>query len=384
MNPRRRRAREGGPFILVLSATYGGGHQRVAKALRAAWHEARPGCRVEIVDFFETFVNRAVNRLTRSLYVHSVRYAPSAWGAFYYATGNIRPDSPTQRLINRLGKGRLLRHIQQHRPDLLVHVHPTPGGVTSDLKAEGKVEQPSAVVITDYAIHSQWIHPHVDRYCVASEEVRQGLVDRGIPSDRVFVTGIPIAPEFTVSLDRREVAPRLGLDPNRTTILVMAGAYAMLGGITDVHRVILDLAHRVQAVFICGQDPGLVERLRHRSRRRPDIRIEGYVTNVAEWMTCSDLLVTKAGGVTVSEALAKELPMVIYRPIPGQEEWNARMLTSGGAARIAKDTLELARVLDGLLRDPAQLEAMRAAARRLGRPHAARDAARLILELLAR
>jgi processive 1,2-diacylglycerol beta-glucosyltransferase len=365
--------RREGPRILVLSATYGGGHQRVAEALQSAWAERSPAIRVEIVDFFETFVNPTLNRMVRSLYCTSVRHAPTMWGAFYYATGNIRPDSSTQRLINRLGKRRLVAYLRSTPFDLLVHVHPTPAGVVSDLKAEGEVRHPSAVVLTDYAIHSQWIHPHVDLYCVPSEAVREGLVDRGIPPDRVLVTGIPVRLEFTLPLDRREVAPRLGLDPHRTTILVMAGAYAMLGGILDVHRVILSLPHRVQAVFLCGQDAGLVERLRRRSRRRPEVRVEGYVTNVAEWMTCADLLVTKAGGATVSEALVKALPMVIYRPIPGQEEWNTRMLTAAGAARIARNPGELARVLDGLLRDPGELDRMRDAAQRAARPNAARE-----------
>ncbi len=375
--------REPAPFLLVLSATYGGGHQRVAEALQAAWTEHCPGIRVEIVDFFETFVNPALNRFVRSLYVTSVRHAPAAWGAFYYATENIRPDSPTQRLINRLGKRRLAAYVQTSRPDLLVHVHPTPAGVVSDLKAEGKIAQPSAVVLTDYAIHSQWIHPHVDLYCVPSEEVRLGLVDRGVPPERILVTGIPIAREFTVPMDRREVAPRLGLDPRRTTVLVMAGAYAMLGGLLDVHRVILSLRHRVQAVFICGRDATLVERLRRHSRQG-EVRVEGYVTNVAEWMTCADLLITKAGGVTVSEALAKALPMVIYRPIPGQEEWNTHMLVVAGAARVARNPAELARLLESLLGDPGVLEHMRQAARRVARPDAAREAARRILELLPR
>ncbi|MDR5708759.1 MAG: glycosyltransferase [Armatimonadota bacterium] len=370
------------PRILVLSATYGGGHQRVAEALRSAWAELLPAIQVEIVDFFEAFVNPALNRMVRSLYVTSVRHAPAVWGAFYYATGNIRPDSPTQRLINRLGRQRLVAYLRNVRPALLVHVHPTPAGVVSDLKAEGEVHQPSAVVLTDYAIHSQWIHPHVDRYCVPSEAVRAGLVDRGVPADRIFITGIPIAREFTLPLDRREVAPRLGLDPDRTTVLVMAGAYAMLGGILEIHRVILSLPHRVQAVFICGRDAGLVERLRRRSRRRPEVRVEGYVANVAEWMTCADLLVTKAGGATVSEALAKALPMVIYRPIPGQEEWNTRMLVEAGAARIARNPEELARLLHGLLRDPGELDRMQQAARKAARPNAAREAAQRILELL--
>lgn len=376
------RTREEAPSFLVLSASYGGGHQRVAEVLEAAWRRLLPDVRVEVVDFFERFVNPAVNRLTRSLYVRSVRHAPRLWGAFYAATGNIRPDSATQRFINRLGKARLSAYLRQHAPHVVVSVHPTPAGSLSELKGEGKALQPSAVVLTDYAVHSQWIHPHVDLYCVASEEVRAGLVDRGVPASRVRVTGIPVDPAFAEPADRAEVARRLGLDPTRTTVLVMAGAYAMLGGILDVHRVLSGLPQRVQAVFVCGRDDSLVQRLRQRSRRRPDFHVHGFVTNVHEWMAAADLLITKAGGLTVSEALVRELPMVIYRPIPGQEEWNTRMLVAAGAARVARDPEELRRVVERLLRDPAALESMRDAARRVRRPRAAHEAAEAIAQLL--
>ncbi|MFN3285755.1 MAG: MGDG synthase family glycosyltransferase [bacterium] len=370
------------PSFLVLSASYGGGHQRVAEVLADAWRRSLPRVRVDVVDFFEQFVNPAVNRLTRSLYVRSVRHAPRLWGAFYYATGNIRPDSPTQRFINRLGKARLLVYLRQRCPHVVVSVHPTPAGSLSELKGEGKASQPSAVVLTDYAVHSQWIHPHVDLYCVASEEVRAGLTDRGVPASRIRVTGIPVDPAFAQPVDRAQVAGRLGVDPSRTTVLVMAGAYAMLGGILDVHRALSALPQPVQAVFVCGRDEALVARLRQRSRRRPDFHVYGFVSNVHEWMAVADLLVTKAGGITVSEALVRELPMVIYRPIPGQEEWNTRMLVASGAARVARDPGELRRVVAQLVSDPAALESMRAAARRIRRPRAAEEAAEAITQLL--
>lgn len=383
-DPARIRGVAAGPSILLLSAPYGGGHRRVAEVLDRIWRDTAPGVRVDAVDFFDAFVNRTVSHLTSSLYINSVRHAPKLWGAFYYATGNIRPDSPTQKMINRLGRRRLAAYIRDRRPDVVVHTHPTPAGVMSDLKVQSVVDRPSLVVITDYAIHSQWVHPGVERYCVATDEIRAGLVDRGIPPDRITVTGIPVDPVFASPLDRAETAHRLGLDPTRTTVLVMAGAYAMLGGVADVHRVLMHCPRRVQAVFICGRDPGLVEKLRQRSRRRPDLHVQGYVANVHEWMAASDLLVTKAGGITVSEALTRELPMVIYRPIPGQEDWNTQTVAAAGAAKVAGNPNDLARVLETLLSDPGALDSMRRAARRFKRPHAAHDVARAALDLVVR
>jgi len=325
-----------------------------------------------------------LNAATRSLYINSVRHAPYLWGAFYYGTGNIRADSPTQRAINRMGSRRLMRYLREHRPDVIVNVHPTPAGVVSELKARGETTVPSSVVVTDYVVHSQWIHPWVDRYCVAAAPLREGLIERGIPGNRITVTGIPLSAAFARPLDRREVAARLGLDPARTTVLVMAGAYAMLGGITEVHRVLMASDLPAQCVFICGRDEGLVETLRRKSAGRTNVHVRGYVDNVPEWMTVSDLLITKAGGITVSEALAKELPMVIYRPIPGQEDWNTKMLTAGGAAREARTPQALAETLARVLAEAETLATMRAAASRLARPHATAEAASAVLDLLPR
>ena len=357
-------------FLSILSCNYGGGHRRVGEAIAAEW-EAETGGRVDIVDYFARFVHPVFDAVTKFSYIQSVRRAPVMYGMFYKATGEIKPDSLVQRAINRMGFDRLERYLQAERPDVVCCVHCTPAGTMSDLKLAGRTTVPCLTVITDYVTHSQWIHPTVDRYAVPSASVRDGVRARGIPERRITVTGLPIERKFLRPLDREALMRRYGLEPGRPTILVMAGAYAMLGGVGDVVRVLARFPQPLQTLVVCGHDRRMTEQVRARAAEGPHpFRVFGYVDNVEELMAVSDLLITKAGAVTVTEALMLHLPMLIYRPIPGQEEGNTAYLLEHGAALAPKSPAMLHEALQHLFADPARLQSMRHAATALARPEA--------------
>lgn len=357
-------------FLSILSCNYGGGHRRVGEAIAAEWEEVTGG-RAEVVDYFARFVHPVFDAVTKFSYIQSVRHAPVMYGMFYKATGEIKPDSLVQRAINRMGLDRLDRYLRTERPDVVCCVHCTPAGTMSDLKLAGQTAVPCMTVITDYVTHSQWIHPAVDRYAVPSASVRDGLRARGIPDGRIAVTGLPIERKFLRDLDRRGLMHKVGLVPGRPTILVMAGAYAMLGGVGDVVRVLARFPRPLQALVVCGHDRRMIEQVRVRAAEGPHpFRVFGYVDNVEELMAVSDLLITKAGAVTVSEALVLRLPMLIYRPIPGQEEGNTAYLLEHGAALAPKTPAMLHEMLEQLLADPARLRSMRQTASALAQPAA--------------
>ena len=357
-------------FLSILSCNYGGGHRRVGVAIASDW-EARTGGRAEMVDYFARFVHPVFDAVTKFSYIQSVRRAPIMYGMFYRATGEIKPDSVVQRAINRMGIERLDRYLKVERPDVVCCVHCTPAGTMSDLKIAGRTTVPCATVITDYVTHSQWIHPRVDRYCVPSPSVRDGLLLRGIPGERIADTGIPIERKFLRPLAREPLLRRFGLAPDRPVILVMAGAYAMLGGVGDVVRVLAGLPRPLQALVVCGHDRRMTKQIRTRTAGGPHpFKVFEYVDNVEELMAVSDLLITKAGAVTVSEALARHLPMLIYRPIPGQEESNTEYLLEHGAALAPRTPAMLHDMLETLLADPDRLQAMRWTAAALARPDA--------------
>lgn len=367
--------------VTIFSCTYGGGHHRVAEVLAEEFRRLSE-CDVTVYDYIETFMGHLYNVVSTFFYVGTVRWAPWIWRWFYRTTSDIAYDSFTQRFINGLGKGRLARFLAIHRPDLVVCTYCVPAGAISELKQAGRTEVPCVTVVTDHAVHSQWIHPHVDLFLVSSEYVRDGVVARGIPAERVLATGIPIDPRFAAAVDRRDLRRTHGLDPERPVILAMVGAANLVRGPLDLHRILTELPRPVQILFVCGRD----ERLRRAiealgpAARNP-VRVFGYVRDVYELMAISDLMVSKAGGVTTSEALAAELPMIAVSPVPGQEEENLSYLTDLGAVVGAATPAELRRVLLDLLDHPDRLERMREAARRVKRPDAAARAADAILAL---
>ena len=372
------------PLLTILSCNYGGGHRRVGEAIAAEW-EVETGGRAELVDFFARFVHPVFDAITKFSYIQSVRHVPVLYGMFYKKTGEIRPDSFVQRAINSMGMERLDDYLAAERPDTVCCVHCTPAGTMSDLKIAHRTTVPCLTVITDYVTHSQWIHPNVDEYCVPSDSVRDGLLARGIPAERISVTGLPIEQKFLHPMNRRELMMRFGLSSTIPVVLVMAGAYAMLGGVPDVVGMLADFPQSLQVIVVCGHDRRLEEQVRARAARSLNqFRVFGYVDNVEELMTVSDLLITKAGGVTVSEALAKSLPMLIYRPIPGQEEGNTRFLLERGAAIVCRTPQELRDTLGALLSHENRLAAMRDVVVSLSRPDATRTVVAHLAALAAR
>lgn len=256
-----------------------------------------------------------------------------------------------------------MKFIQALQPDLVICTYPTVAGVLAQQRLKGVLDVPLVTVVTDYAVHNQWIHPGVDLYIVGCENVYEGLVARGINPNLIWITGIPVSPKFEWKLDRQAILKKLGLSPERPTVLVMGGAYGILSGTKWICKVLADTAFPVQSIIVCGQDEKLYKSLESviEEGRNPIVRF-GYVKNVEELMSAADMIITKAGGLTVSEALTKRVPLVIYRPIPGQEEENAIYLEGIGAGRVAKSEEELEKIIFDLLEHPQDLERMRRAA----------------------
>jgi processive 1,2-diacylglycerol beta-glucosyltransferase len=235
-------------------------------------------------------------------------------------------------------------------------------------------------VVTDYVVHAQWIHPGTDLYLVGSENVREGLVERGVPRHKISVTGIPIRANTGLLGQREALKEKWGLKPGIPTVLVMTGAQGMMRRPWPLFHTIA--SRPVQGFFLCGKDRALMSRLKLWAHRYPEFRIMPFVRIVPELMCVSDVLISKAGGLTTSEALAMELPMIIFHPIPGQEFANRDYLTGSGAAMTADSLRQLGRALDRLCAAPEKLDEMRSSIRQIRRPDAAQHAAREMLDLV--
>ncbi|HWQ42867.1 MAG TPA: glycosyltransferase [Desulfosporosinus sp.] len=368
--------------VLIFSATFGAGHVRAAEAVIEALRAKEPDVKIMHLDF-GAFLSKTFNSVIKSTYIELIKHTPKLWGKFYYRTSKIPPDSVFQRFLNVLGRREFVKLIQELQPDLVICTYPTVAGVLAQQRLKGVLDVPLVTVVTDYTVHGQWIHPGVDLYIVGCECVYNGLVAQGINPSSIRITGIPVSPKFDMALDRQELLKKLDLKPDRATVLVMGGAYGVLGGAGTVCKILADIAYPVQIIVVCGQDEKFYKSLEPliEEGKNPITRF-GYVRNVEELMTVSDIIITKSGGLTVSEALTKRLPLIIFRPIPGQEVENAIYLESIGAGRVAKDEEELEKLILALLKYPKDLEPMRWAAAKAVSGRTSEQAVESMLQLL--
>ena len=367
--------------ILLLTASLGRGHRTVALALAEALAARRPGLRIATTDEAE-ILGPALHRLIRDGYAFSLRYWRAAFQWFYTGTARLAPGSWLHRGLHGLGQRRLLAILRRHRPRLAVCTFPEQAGTLSALRRHGLWSGATAVVLTDHAAHSQWVHPGVDLYCAPSAAVATALWALGCPPDAVAVTGIPVRRAFRELPDGRVVRADLGLDPTLPTVVITPGAFDEARSVIAACRAVAALPLPVQAVAVAGSRRA-ARRVARAVRGQRNIRVFGYVRNMARLFAAADVLVGKAGGATTAEACCAGLAMVLS-PAPGQERENAFRLAEGGAAVIAADASSLVAHLERTLAAPATVGAMRAAALRLAAPDAALAAADRILALLDR
>jgi processive 1,2-diacylglycerol beta-glucosyltransferase len=308
-----------------------------------------------------------------------LRRAPLVWGAAYALGDWLTSDSALAFGATRLGARRLLGLLEAERPQAVVTVHATPAVVLSHLAEAGVRIPPHTTVVTDFVAHSQWIAPRVDRYCVAAAEVKHDFVARGIPAERITITGVPVRPAFDAAIDPDEARRHHGLSPRLPVILAMAGARGSFGRLADVARAFTAVRAPFQGVIVAGHDARVAADLRA-AARGTTIRVLDYVPDIHRLMAASDVLVTKAGGMTLAEGMAAGLPLVLFGSLPGQERRNERFATRNGIALVAGSTADLARTLERALTDPALLDALRTGVERLRRPDASRRVAAVVAD----
>ena len=327
--------------VLIFSASYGGGHRQASLAMAKALDFCEDKLQIEIVDFME-LISPAINKFTRFTYTKSVRNTPSLYGYFYRVTDNLKLDLLMEKQLTNLGLQKVLDFLTERSPRLVVATYPTVAGIIAYIKRKGLLDVPLITVITDNTARSQWVHPETDFFLVGSEQVRQGLLFQGVPDSKIAVTGIPIDPKFAQVPPREALYAKFGLRPGIPVILVMTGAEGTPRGIPTLCQLLDEFPLPLQVLVVTGKDKGLYRHLKEQTGKFSKLfKVHKYVENVEEFMAVSNLLITKAGGLTISEALAVGLPMLIYRPIPGQEMENTRYLVEAGAALPVYDLKEL-------------------------------------------
>ena len=367
--------------VLVFSAAFGNGHLRAAEAVIEGILIKHPSAKIIHLDFGD-FLNQRINTIIKNVYSEIIKYIPKLWGRLYYKTGKVQPRSKSQHFLNQLGRSEFLKYIQAFKPDFIVCTYPTVSSILAQLRLEQLLQVPVITVITDYTVHSHWVHQGVDGYVVACTEVKKSLVAWGIKAQRIHMTGIPVSPKFEGEMDEGHIKTKLGLKSDLPTFLVMGGSYGVLQSAKRICKKLADSLVPVQVIIVCGKNKKLYLSLEEviAQGRNLMIRFE-FVDNVEELMSVSDLIITKAGGLTVSEALTKHLPLVIYKPIPGQEEENAHFVQRIGAGCVAGTEEELEQILNRFLRHPEDIEKMQKKAATALPGHSTERAVEDMLEL---
>lgn len=362
--------------VLLLSASVGSGHTRAAQAVSQALRTMDGRISTEVANLFH-YVNPTVGHAVLNTYLYIIHHFPVLY-KWLYSWGNAsRWAVGGRNILNGYLARKIKLFVKYYQPSIIVCTHASPAGAVAHLKRHGLINVPAAAVVTDFVVHRLWLYQEMDAYFVANEDMRHYLISHGIEAAKVIVSGIPIDQAFAV-------ARAAGTDAGETPAILLMGGGAGVLPMTEIVAALDSLPHSFQLMAVTGNNTNLWEKLsRQQGQYRHPVEVFRYIHNVHELMRRAAFIITKPGGLTSSEALAMGLPLLIYRPIPGQEEANTRYLTSRGAAVRADDINTVARWTEHLLTHQASLEAMRAQARAEGKPRAAACIAAQLISMLA-
>lgn len=365
--------------VLLLYISVLSGHHRAAMAVEKALKFLNPDIQVYNINSFN-YTNPILERIINRTYTGIIKRTPEVWEYLYDNPKIIRNTQRLKEMIHHYNSSKMKTLIQDFKPDVIACTQAFPCGMAADYKTTFNSTIPLAGILTDFYPHSYWIYDAVDRYAVASEEAKAKLLENGISPDKVSVFGMPIDISFKVQLNKHRIRERLGLERETKTVLVMGGS----GGLGPIKKIVLALDRinsKIQVIVVTGTNAKLHSYLnRHIKNFKKKLIALGYADNMNELMSVSDIVITKPGGLTVSEALAKALPMIIINPIPGQEAKNTQYLLQKKAALKADNVEDMAALVENLCSTPSKLEAMKMQATALGRPESALDIAKMILE----
>lgn len=372
--------------ILIFYGSYGGGHLSAAKAISSHLKETYgKQIEVKVVDCIE-YINKYINKVSTEAYKELAKKAPWAWKRVYKKAQN-GALSHISNTTNRLMSVKLNQLLQEFKPDLVISTHPFSTQMCAILKKRDKIDCKLATVLTDYHIHAQWLvlYKYVDYFFVANEQMKQDMVAEGVNDQKIFVTGIPVSESFSKKFDKKSICEEFGLLEEKETVLFFAGGEFGLGRNTTymVLKALIRLFKNLQIVAIAGKNKRMKSRfneLVETTASSDRVKILEYTNKVPELMSISSLVITKPGGLTVTECLASNLPIVIINPIPGQEEENAQFLVENDVAIWIKKGDNIARALKNLFRNKEHFSLMKENTKILAKPDATAEICRIVLE----
>ena len=371
--------------IIIFYASYGGGHLTAAKSIYEYLTNNYKNLDVELIDCMK-YVNITIEKITTAVYREMAKKAPWAWGKIY-ADSQTGPLAHISSRSNEIMAIKLLRLLREKKPDLIISTHPFGSQMCCYLKRKGKINSEIATIMTDFAPHDQWLigSDYTDYFFVANDNMKKYLTLKKIDENKIFVTGIPISNKFSQNFDKIEICKNFGLKENLFTILFFGGGAFGLGKskTIEIFECFVKNFDNIQMIAISGKNEKMkneFEEIVNKNNKQDNIKILEYTDKVPELMHISDLVVTKPGGLTTSESLASNLPMLIINPIPGQEEDNAKYLEEKGIAVWIRKNDDSYEIIKSLLQDKKKLLQMKENTKLLAKKDSTRNICQIILK----
>lgn len=362
---------------LFLSITAGHGHNQAAKAVMSYLEEKNVEC--TMLDTFE-YINPILSESVAKGYLISTKFTPSVYGKLYrLAEKRDKSDGKISitRLINSILSKKLITFLNEYKPDVIICTHIFSAQIVTYLQKKG-LKAKSIGIVTDFTIHPFWEETDLDCYVTASELLNPQALKKGIDISKIYPIGIPIHKKFSSRIDRLEARNMLGIE-DKTTLFIMSGSMGY-GNVLDIIRQVDHLDMDLQIISVCGNNKRLkhkIDALEHHKK----IYNYGFVDNVDIMMDASNCIITKPGGLTISESLAKRIPIIIINPIPGQEDRNVEFLQNNGLAIKLSKTYTIHDALYNLMHNKWRLKNMDELIKYFSKPHSSRDLGELIIKM---
>ena len=355
--------------IIIAYASAGAGHRKAAEALFNYYKMNSQKDDIRIMDVLD-FTNPLFKTIYVKGYLFLVNNALWLWSMIFNATASRFLRNFNKKLflcLDLINARKFAKLLIDEQPDILISTHFMPPEIAAYLKNKQRIRSKIVTVVTDFGVHPFWIHEGTDIYAVASPFSRKQLVKEGVDNSIIIESGIPIEERFIRPIDKETIRAKLGLDKNKVTALIMTGSF----GIGPIEEIVQTLHNDLQIVVVCANNKELYEKLSKKDY--PNVKVFGFVHNIDELMSASDIAIVKPGGLTISELLSMELAPIFICPIPGQETNNIKALEEYGLGTLCKNAQDIKKIVLGYIQNPQTLLNIKTTARSIKKPSASQD-----------
>ena len=371
MNPKR---------IILMYISEVSGHRSATLAIEKVLKILRSDIEVLNINAFN-YTNPISEKIVNRIYMGIIKRTPQIWDYLYDNPEVVKKIEKLKERVHKFNSPKLKNLFDDFKPDAVLCTQAFPCGMVADYKKTYNSKLPLVAVLTDYVPHSYWVYDTVDYYVTPSEDVSQRLIKKGVPHGKIKSLGIPFDPKFNEPIDKNRLMRKLKLSTEIPTVLIMGGGQG-LGPIKTIVKSLEKTKQEIQEIVVAGTNKKLYKTLKRRVKKyKKKVIVFGFIHNIHELMDMSDIIITKPGGVTTAEVLAKKIPMIIVKPIPGQETNNTLYLMEKGAAVKVDKPREIFLTVQQLLKDSDRLKSISECAGSISKPEASLDIARLLLGL---